>query len=368
MKVDFLDLKGQYLELKDELDLAYKRVMKNSWFIMGNELDSFEDEFASYCQAKHCVGVGNGLEALHLILLALGVGPGDEVIVPSNTYIASWLAVTYTGAKPVPVEPDGRTFNINHHLIENSISERTKAIMAVHLYGQPADMDAILEVANRHNLKVVEDAAQAHGAFYKNRRVGSLGVAAGFSFYPGKNLGAYGDGGAVVTDQKDLAEKIKSLRNYGSTEKYKNDRVGFNSRLDELQAAFLRVKLKKLDEWNKQRKKIVQLYCDNLEQVADILLPEVPEWADCVWHQFVIRHPDRDKLQLNLLDNGIGSMIHYPIPPHMQKAYSSLWGGKVSLPLTEQLSREVLSLPIWPHMNEESIWNVCKVINAFMKA
>ncbi|MDP2752964.1 MAG: DegT/DnrJ/EryC1/StrS family aminotransferase, partial [Nitrospirota bacterium] len=250
MKIPFLDLRAAYLELAPELDEAYHRVMQSGWFILGAEVDAFENEFADYCDAKQCVGVGNGLEALHLILRAMDIGPGDEVIVPSNTYIATWLAVSYAGATPVAVEPDRRTFNLDSARIEAAITPRTRAIIAVHLYGQPADMDPIIEIARRHNLRVIEDAAQAHGARYKGRRAGSLGDAAGFSFYPGKNLGALGDGGAVTTDDETLAGRIRVLRNYGSSIKYHNELKGYNSRLDELQAAFLRVKLKHLDTWN----------------------------------------------------------------------------------------------------------------------
>jgi len=323
LKVPFLDLKAQYLELKDKLDEAYQRVMDSGWYILDKEVEAFETEFAEYCQVKHCIGVGNGLDALHLILRAFGIGPGDEVIVPSNTYIATWLAVTYSGATPVPVEPDEQTYNIDPSRIESAINERTKAIMPVHLYGQPADMDKINEVALRYSIKVIEDSAQAHGARYKGRRTGGLGDAAGFSFYPGKNLGAFGDGGAVTTNDDDLAENIRILRNYGSRIKYHNEVMGFNSRLDELQAAMLRVKLAKLDDWNEQRKQIAEMYLDQMKSNTNIISPFVPDWADPVWHLFVVRSKTRDALTKFLNEAKIGTMIHYPIPPHLQPAYDT---------------------------------------------
>ncbi len=361
MKVPFLDLNAQYIELKDEFDAAYHRVMDSGWFILGREVDAFESEFAEYCQVKHCIGVGNGLDALHLILRASGIGQGDEVIVPSNTYIATWLAVTYAGATPVPVEPDECTYNIDASRIESAITEHTKAIMPVHLYGQPADMDSINEIALRHGLKVFEDAAQAHGAKYKGRRVGGLGEAAGFSFYPGKNLGAFGDGGAVTTNDDDLAEKIRILGNYGSRVKYHNEVKGFNSRLDELQAAMLRVKLKKLDEWNERRKLIAAQYMINLCN-TNLLLSTIPEWADPVWHLFVVRSKHRDQLQKQLTDIGIGTMIHYPIPPHHQLAYVEY--NHNSFPVTQTIQNEVLSLPISPTIPLNYVNNVVQGIKS----
>lgn len=355
MRVPFLDLNAQYLELKDELDAAYHRVMDSGWFVLGKEVEAFEAEFAEYCQVKHCIGVGNGLDALHLILRASGIGPGDEVIVPSNTYIATWLAVTYSGATPVPVEPDERTYNIDPSRIESAITERTKAIMPVHLYGQPADMDSINDIATRYGLKVFEDAAQAHGAKYKGRKTGGLGDAAGFSFYPGKNLGAFGDGGAVMTNDPVLAERIKVLRNYGSKIKYHNKIVGFNSRLDELQSALLRVKLTKLDEWNERRRIVAEKYLRELSNQKKLVLPNVPDWAEPVWHLFVVRHAQRDALQKSLNDAGIGTMIHYPIPPHMQVAYSELGYKEGTFPIAEKIRKEVLSLPLGPHLAEKHL-------------
>ena len=355
MKVPFLDLRSLYIELKDEFDATFRRVMESGWYILGQEVDSFETEFATYCESKHCIGVANGLDALHLIVRAYGIGPGDEVIVPSNTYIATWLAVTHAGATPVPVEPDERTYNIDPAKIEQAITPLTKAIMVVHLYGQTADMDPINAIATKHGLKVIEDCAQAHGARYKGRRAGSLGDAAGFSFYPGKNLGAIGDGGAVVTNDHELAERIKVLRNYGSKIKYHNDVVGFNSRLDELQAALLRVKLGKLDEWNERRKRIAAQYLDQFTSYTNIVLPFVTDWADPVWHLFVIRVKKREEIQKKLAEAGIGTMIHYPIPPHLQKAYAELGYAKASFPIAELMHGEVLSLPMGPSMTSTQV-------------
>ena len=360
----FLDLKASYLELKEDLDAAYRRVMESGWYILGQEVEAFEQEFAEYCGAKNCIGVGNGLDALHLILRAMEIGPGDEVIVPANTYIATWLAVTYAGAVPVPVEPDEQTYNIDPALIEAAITPRTRAILPVHLYGQPVDMDPILEIAKRHKLKVIEDAAQAHGARYKGKRTGGLGDAAGFSFYPGKNLGAFGDGGAVTTNDDLLADRILSLRNYGCHVKYYNEVKGFNSRLDELQAAFLRVKLRKLDEWNARRKIVADLYNKGLAEVPDITLPYVSEWAEPVWHLFVIRTSERDQLQKHLADHGIQTMIHYPVPPHKQEAYCEM--VLTALPISEKIHREVLSIPMSPVMTDNEVERVVKALNTIM--
>ncbi|HEX9024709.1 MAG TPA: DegT/DnrJ/EryC1/StrS family aminotransferase [Geobacteraceae bacterium] len=362
-KVPFLDLKAPYLELREELDEAWRRVMESGWFILGRELEAFEAEFATYCGARHCIGVGNGLEALHLILRAMEIGQGDEVIVPAHTYIATWLAVSYAGAVPVPVEPDEGTFNIDPSRIEAAITGRTRAIMAVHLYGFPADMDPINEVARRHGLQVVEDAAQAHGARYRGKRTGTLGDAAGFSFYPGKNLGAMGDGGAVVTNDDDIADRVRVLRNYGSRVKYHNEVKGFNSRLDELQAAILRVKLKKLDEWNNRRREVAARYCREMSKHGGLTLPSIPEWGEHVWHLFVARHAERDRVRTSLEQRGIDTLIHYPVPPHLSEAYS----GHVqpgALPITESLAKTVFSLPIGPHMKESEIARVIDALAA----
>ncbi|MHC5752546.1 MAG: DegT/DnrJ/EryC1/StrS family aminotransferase [Nostoc sp.] len=365
MKVPFLDLKAPYLELKEELDAAYQRVMESGWYILGQEVEAFEEEFAVYCETKYCVGVGNGLESLHLILRAMEIGAGDEVIVPANTYIATWLAVSYAGATPVPVEPDINTYNIDPNKIEAAITSKTKAIIAVHLYGQPADIDCISEIASRHNIKVIEDAAQAHGARYKGRRVGGLADAAGFSFYPGKNLGAFGDGGAVTTNNGQLAEKIRLLHNYGSRSKYYNEVKGFNSRLDELQAAFLRVKLNKLDEWNERRKQIAKYYLKALQQVTDLKLPYVPELAESVWHLFVVSYPQRDKLKRYLDAAEVRTLIHYPIAPHLSDAYAEelVRNGQLnSYPITQMISSQILSLPISPHLHKAEMQRVVEIL------
>jgi dTDP-4-amino-4,6-dideoxygalactose transaminase len=354
--VPFLDLGATYAELQTELDAAWRRVMESGWYILGKEVDAFEAEFAAYCGVGHCVGVANGLDALHLVLRAWDIGPGDEVIVPSNTYIATWLAVTYAGATPVPVEPLDDTFNIDPERIAAAITQRTRAIVPVHLYGQPADMNPIMAIARRHGLKVLEDAAQAHGARYHGRSAGSLGDAAGFSFYPGKNLGAFGDGGAVTTDDPALAARVRLLRNYGSSVKYVNDAAGFNSRLDELQAALLRVKLRRLDEWNRRRARAADWYMSELPlRHPDLRLPVVPKWTEPSWHLFVVRTRDRGALQGALATRGVGTLIHYPIPPHLQQAYTGLGFGAGSCPIAEAMAGEVLSLPMGPHLDIEQL-------------
>jgi dTDP-4-amino-4,6-dideoxygalactose transaminase len=366
-KVPFLDLKAPHHQLQKELEAVFRRVTESGWYILGSEVEAFEGEFAAYCEVKHCVGVGNGLEALHLTLRAYGIGPGDEVIVPANTFIATWLAVSYAGAKPVPVEPDENTYNIDPGRIEAAITVRTKAIVPVHLYGQPADMDAVNDLAQRDGLKVIEDAAQAHGARYQGRPVGSLGHAAAFSFYPGKNLGAIGDGGAVVTNDPALADKVRVLRNYGSRVKYHNEVKGFNSRLDELQAALLRVKLAKLDQWNRQRRQIAAEYSSGLQQVKDLVLPYAPDWADPVWHLYVVRHPRRDALHEHLHAAGVSTLIHYPIPPHLSPAYSDLAYGPGALPITERLANQVLSIPMGPQLTEEQVGAVIQSVREFAR-
>jgi dTDP-4-amino-4,6-dideoxygalactose transaminase len=349
MRIAFLDLEAGYLELKAELDAAYQRVMDHGWFILGRETAAFEEEFAAYCGVAHCVALGNGLDALHLVLRGLGVGPGDEVLVPGNTFIATWLAVSHVGATPVPVDPDPFTYNIDPERLARALSPRTRAIIPVHLYGQPADMGPILDFAQRHGLKVIEDAAQAHGARYKGRRTGSLADAACFSFYPAKNLGCFGDGGAITTSDARLADQVRLLRSYGSREKYHNEITGFNSRLDELQAAFLRVKLRKLDEWNQRREECAAVYGDALRRVPDITLPAVPDWAEPVWHLYVVRHPQRDALQQHLSRCGIAAQVHYPQPPHLSRAYAG--ARRWRLPITEALASTVLSLPMGPHLS-----------------
>jgi len=362
IQIPFLDLGRLHHSIRQPLDEAYRRVLESGWFIMGPELEAFESEFAAYCEVKHCIGVGNGLEALHLLLRAYGIGPGDEVIVPSNTFIATWLAVSQCGATPIPVEPDARTHNIDSALIQAAITPRTRVIIPVHLYGQPADMDSVNELAAKYGLTVIEDAAQAQGARYKGRRVGSLGHAAGTSFYPGKNLGALGDGGAVLTSDDEIAAKVRRLRNYGSTVKYQHDLSGYNSRLDELQAAFLRVKLAVLDEWNGRRRAIAGSYVRSINRQA-FGLPFVPDYADPVWHLFVIRHALRDSLRNYLAQHGVNTVIHYPIPPHLQACYTSFPLRK--LPLAETLATEVLSLPMSPHMRDEEVCQVLEVLSSY---
>lgn len=350
--IPFLDLGAAYRELQPQIDAAVARVLASGHYILGPEVDAFETEFAAHCEATHCIGLANGLDALHLALRAMDVGPGDEVIVPSNTYIATWLAVSQCGAVPVPVEPDPATHNIDPARIEAAITPRTKVILPVHLYGQPADMDPILALARKHGLRVLEDGAQAHGARYKGRRIGAHGDAVAWSFYPGKNLGALGDGGAVTTDDDALADRLRVLRNYGSRVKYVNEVQGYNSRLDPLQAAVLRVKLAHLDAWNARRAALARIYLDGLRDTG-LLLPDVPDWAEPVWHLFVVRHPERDALQQRLTEAGIGSLIHYPIPPHRQQAYAEAGYPADAFALASQLAGEVLSLPMGPHLAPE---------------
>jgi len=365
MKVPFLDLKSINLREKSEFHDVLEKVLERGWLILGEEVSSFESSFAKFCGSTHSLGIGNGLEALHLVLRAWGIGAGDEVLVPSNTYIATWLAVTYTGATPVPVEPLETTYNINPALIEAAITPRTKAIIPVHLYGQPADMDAINEIARRHGLKVLEDAAQAHGANWRGRRAGSLGDAAGFSFYPGKNLGALGDGGAITTSDQDLARSLEMLRNYGSRRKYENEILGFNSRLDELQAAFLKTKLPKLSADNARRAAIADQYTNALADLGTLRLPHVAAGAEPVWHLYVVRSAKRDLLHEYLKERSIGTLIHYPIPPHLQAAYSSLGYKLGDFPISEIMHSEVLSLPMGPTMSDAEVEMVIDAVRAF---
>jgi dTDP-4-amino-4,6-dideoxygalactose transaminase len=365
-KVSYLDMKSPYKELREELDATYQRVMESGWYILGKEVDAFEQEFAKYCGVQYCVGVGNGLEALHLILQAYGIGDGDEVIVPSNTYIATWLAISYAHATPVPVEPDPRTYNLDPERVESAITSQTRAILPVHLYGQPADVDPLMTLAEKYNLKVIEDAAQAQGTLYKGRKSGSLAHAAGFSFYPGKNLGALGDAGAITTNDEILAKKVKILRNYGSKVKYSNDVKGYNSRLDEMQAAFLRVKLSHLDEWNTRRKKIASVYLNSLSDFCDLILPYVPDWASPIWHIFPIRHSKRDDLQKYLRNRGVDTLIHYPVPPHLSGAYADLNFPKGAFPIAETIASSELSLPIGPHLGLDDAGYTANTIREFV--
>ncbi len=355
--IPFLDVGAAYTELKDDIDQAVQTVLESGWYILGPEVDAFEAEWAAFCGAEHAVGVANGLDALTLSLRALDVGSGDEVIVPSNTYIATWLAVSAMGAVPVPVEPDPATHNIDPALIEAAITPRTKAILPVHLYGQPADLKPILAIAKAHGLYVIEDAAQAHGAAYIGQRIGAHGDITCWSFYPGKNLGALGDGGAVTTNRADLAERVRLLHNYGSREKYIHEEPGTNSRLDPLQAAVLSVKLKHLEDWTARRREIARIYNEGLADL-DIVLPHVPQWADPVWHLYVVRTQNRAALQADLKARGVDTLIHYPRPPHMQDAYASLGIGSDKLPIARDFAKEVLSLPMGPHLTPDAAQQV----------
>lgn len=357
----FLDLGAAYRELKTEIDAAIDRVLDSGWYILGPEVDAFEADWAAFCEADHAVGLANGLDALILALRALDIGHGDEVIVPSNTYIATWLAVSAVGAQPVPVEPDPATHNIDPDSIAAAITPATRVILPVHLYGQPADLDPILALARSRGIAVVEDAAQAHGARYKGRRIGAHGDLVCWSFYPGKNLGALGDGGAVTTNRADLADRIRVLRNYGSRTKYVNEVQGVNSRLDPIQAAVLRAKLPHLDAWTDRRRAIADAYAEGLRD-SGVILPHVPEWVDPVWHLYVIRSPDRDGLQTRLNEAGVGTLIHYPIPPHMQAAYAEFGLAPYSLPLARRLAGEVLSLPIGPQLAMTDAGQVIKAV------
>ncbi|MDD2228678.1 MAG: DegT/DnrJ/EryC1/StrS family aminotransferase [Candidatus Cloacimonetes bacterium] len=375
--IPFYDIGQSYRELKTEIDQAISKVLSNGWYILGEEVAAFEKEYAKYIGTRNCIGVSNGLDALFLVLKAWGIGAGDDVIVPSNTYIATWLAVSNCGATPVPVEPDIATFNLDPLLLEASITPRTKAIIPVHLYGMPADMSTIMDIAAKYKLKVLEDAAQAHGAEYNGSKCGCLGDAAAFSFYPGKNLGAFGDGGAITTDDDELADKIRSLANYGSRQKYQNKYKGFNCRLDELQAAILRVKLPHLDTNNLSRHKAAtvclkinndqitlpykQLRCDpsaNRELIYE--MPVSGAMAKPCWHQFITRNEKRGKLQAVLKQAGINTMIHYPIPPHKQQAYQEY--AHHSYPLAESIANTCLSLPMNPYLTASEVSYICSVL------
>lgn len=359
--IPFLDLRAAYLELKTEIDAAVTRVLDSGWYIHGPEVEAFEQDFANYCGVEHAVGVANGLDALRLSLLALGVQPGDEIIVPSHTFIATWLAVSQCGATPVPVEPREGSYNIDPAQVEACITSKTRGIIPVHLYGEPADLDPILQIATRHGLFVLEDAAQAHGALYKGRRLGGHSHAVAWSFYPGKNLGAFGDGGAVTTHDASLAQRIRALGNYGSRVKYFNEEQGINSRLDPLQAAALRVKLRHLDKWNERRTIIARTYTQALQQL-EIITPQFHPDTSPAWHLYVIQHSQRNQLQRRLTEHGVSSIIHYPVPPHLQNAYSNLSTRLTSLPLAERYANSVLSLPIGPHMTQQQVTQVIDVL------
>jgi dTDP-4-amino-4,6-dideoxygalactose transaminase len=352
--VPFLNLRGIVGASRQELIDAAERVIDSGWFVLGEEVSRFETDFAAYCGTARCVGVANGLDALTLALRALGVGPGDEVIVPSNTYIATWLAVSHVGATPVPVEPDERTYNIDPAQIEIAVTSRTRAIIPVHLYGQPADLNPIRAIAARHELAVLEDGAQAHGAMYRGVRLGAGNSLVAWSFYPGKNLGALGDGGGITCNTDAQADAVATLRNYGSRVKYQNEVIGYNSRLDELHAAFLQLRLARLDPENDRRRAIAARYLGGLEGVG-LTLPYVPDWANPVWHLFVVRHPRRDAFAKALAEAGIGTVIHYPVPPHLQPAYAEMGLHEGAFPISERIHREVLSLPIGPDMSDDAV-------------
>ncbi|AEA46579.1 DegT/DnrJ/EryC1/StrS family aminotransferase [Archaeoglobus veneficus] len=362
--IPFVDLKREYQEIKEEIDQAIQRVLERGWFILGEELEAFEKEFSSYIGAKYGIGVNSGSDALYLGVKALGIGKGDEVITVSHTFISTVDAIVRNGAKPVFVDIDPETYTIDVSQIEKKITERTKAILPVHLYGHPADMGSIMEIGEKYSLFVIEDACQAHGAEYNGKKVGSIGDIGCFSFYPTKNLGAYGDGGIVVTNDDELANKLRTLRNYGSSKKYYHEFVGVNSRLDEIQAAILRVKLKYLEEWNEKRRNIARLYNEFLES-SDLVTPTEKEYAKHVYHLYVIRYKERDKLQQNLLKCGIQTQIHYPIPMHRQKAYLEL-EYNTSLPVTEKICNEILSLPMHPWLREEEIRRISNCIGEFL--
>ncbi len=362
MNVPFLDLKSAYLELKPEIDAAVMRVLNSGNYVLGEEVEVFEASFSKYCGADHCIGLATGLDALMLALRALDIGPGDEVIVPSNTYIATWLAVSQCGATPVPVEPLITTHNMDPEYLSACVTPRTRAIIPVHLYGQPVDLDAVLAFAARHNLFVLEDAAQAHGAVYKGKRIGAHGHIVAWSFYPGKNLGAMGDAGAITTNDARLAERIRVLRNYGSARKYVNLVKGYNSRLDPLQAAILEAKLHYLDEWTERRIRLAALYASGISNHL-IELPKVSNEVVSAWHLYVVRTDVRDTFQSYLSSKGIGSLIHYPIPPHKQDAYAEL--SALELPIAEQLADTVVSLPMGPHVSQQQAEYIVEAINNF---
>ncbi len=364
IKVPFLDLYRVNQKYRNKIEFAFKGVLDSGWYILGKKVEEFENNFAKFCNTKYCIGVGNALEAMYLVLKSWDIGDGDEVIVPSNTYIATWLAVSYSGAKIIPIEPNLFSYNIDYEKIAKKITSKTKVIVPVHLYGQPADMKPIMEIAKRYDLKVLEDASQAHGALYNGKRAGSLGHAAAFSFYPGKNLGCLGDGGCITTNDLKLAEKVRKLRNYGSTKKYHNKIKGYNSRLDELQAAFLIKKLIFLDHDNQHREKIANYYNQKLCKLKNIILPQSINRVKHVWHLYVVRLKNRDGLQKKLMSKGIQTLIHYPIPPHLQPAYFDMGFKKGNFPISEKIHNEVLSLPISPVM---SLGQAKFVVNSILK-
>ena len=363
--IQFSELKTQYENIKAEILEAFEQVFESSWFVLGKNVEAFEKEFASYCDAKYGIGVGSGTEALHLALLACGVQPGDEVITVANTAVPTISAISFAQATPIFVDIDPDSYTMNPNLIESKITEKTRVIMPVHLYGQSADMRPILNLAQKYNLKVIEDACQAHGAEYNGRKIGSLGELGCFSFYPSKNLGAYGDGGMVVTNDPELADRVWMLRNYGQRKRYCHDIKGFNSRLDELQAAFLRKKLEHLNRWNEWRRRLAQIYHDSLGK--SVVKPIEKDYAYHIYHLYVIRSQHRDDLQKYLMKNGIQTLIHYPVPVHLQQAYYDLNIKPESLPITEKYAAEILSLPMYPELKDDDVFYVADKINDFYK-
>lgn len=367
MKVPFLSFAETNKEIRDEVIHAFADFFDQGWYILGDSVKKFEQEYAEFNRVAHCVGTSNGLDALHLALISAGIGKGDEVLVPSNTFIATLLAVSYVGARPVLVEPDERFYTIDVSKLEQAITSRTKAIIPVHLYGQACNMEEVMAFAQKHKLIVIEDNAQAQGAEWAGRLTGSWGDIGATSFYPGKNLGALGDAGAITTDNQLLAEAAYRLRNYGSEKKYVHEVVGYNMRLDECQAAFLSIKLKRLEEWTKQRISIATIYSKVLKDTGDLVLPQVHQKATHVYHLFVIRTDKRDDLQRHLSEKGIGTLIHYPIPPHLQKAYAHLQHRPGDFPVAERLAGTCLSLPLWPGMTHENVEFVGEVIKKFYR-
>lgn len=365
--IPFLSFTQMNADIKAEILPNIEQFINKGWYVLGEQVKQFEKEYAAYCTTQYCSGVANGLDAIIMALKALNIGEGDEVIVPSNTYIATWLAVSFVGAKPIPVEPRLATYNINPDLIEAAITPQTKAIIPVHLYGQCCEMDAIMQIAKKHSLYVIEDNAQSQGATFYGKVTGSFGQMNATSFYPGKNLGAFGDAGAITTNDEELWTKVNTIRNYGSQKKYYNDIRGMNSRLDELQAGLLSIKLKHLNHWNQQRNQIAEQYVNELNNVGDIILPSIATGATSVFHLFVIRSQKRDALQQYLTENGVGTLIHYPVPPHLQKAYADLNFKKGDLPLAEEIANTCLSLPMYPGLKKEEICYIASTIQAFFK-
>jgi dTDP-4-amino-4,6-dideoxygalactose transaminase len=363
--IPFVSFQHMNNEIRHDLSLSFENFIDKGWYILGDQVKQFEEDYAEFCTSRHAVGVANGLDALIIALKTINIGAGDEVIVPSNTYIASWLAVSYVGATPIPVEPKIETYNINPDLIEAAITPKTKAIMPVHLYGQCCEMDAIMNIAQKHNLYVVEDNAQSQGATYNGKVTVSFGHINGTSFYPGKNLGAYGDAGAITTNDEQLYNRANVIRNYGSQKKYYNEIKGINSRLDELQAGFLSIKLKRLHKWSEQRNHIASLYNQLLNGVGDVITPVLAQGSTSVYHLYVIRTNKRDELQQYLNTHGIGTLIHYPLPPHLQEAYQELGYKKGDLPLAEKIADTCLSLPMFPGLTDEQVTQVCNSIKQF---